>query len=74
MKPYSFMMYGDLHEMKPDPKRNRDKKKWYKPGKSFKKAEARGRKAKERQAIKKINLGDDTDVPRFKKTDVWNLN
>ena len=56
---------------------NRDKKKWYKPDKEFKKVRKNSRKAKERSAIKKIKSNGDYEnenIPEFKKDDTswWN--
>lgn len=55
---------------------NRDKKKWFKPTKKYKKVEKSKRKAKEKQVIKNIkNVElDDISIPRFPKTDTWNWN
>ena len=47
----------------------RDKKKWYKPDKSFKKKKSRSRKAKIKDAMRK-----QIELPREKKTDVWYWN
>ena len=51
-------------------KAERDKKKWFKPSKAFKEAQKKGRKAKERQAIRE----DKEIIPEFPKTDVWDWN
>jgi len=47
----------------------RDKKKWYKPTKTFKKLRKAKRRAKTKQAVRTNN-----EVPLFKKTDVWDWN
>lgn len=47
----------------------RDKKKWYKPDKPFKKKKSRIRKAKIKDAIRKQK-----ELPKEKKTDVWDWN
>lgn len=47
----------------------RDKKKWYKPDKPFKKKKAKSRKAKIKDAMKKQK-----ELPIEKKTDVWDWN
>ena len=46
-----------------------DKKPWYKPTKEYKRLMARNRRAKEKQSMKNKNYDN---VPKFKKTDVWN--
>ena len=46
---------------------HRDKKKPYKPNKSFKRLEKQKRRAKDRQA-----LIHDQDAPKWKKTNEWN--
>lgn len=66
-KPSSFVMNGKLHEITKDPKANRDRKKWYKPGKSFKRPRRSSEKAKVKQAIKH----EKEVLPAFKKDDVW---
>ena len=47
----------------------RDKKKWYKPDKPFKKKKSRGRKAKIKDAMRK-----QIELPIEKRTDVWDWN
>ena len=48
----------------------RDKKKWWKPTKVFKQIQKKGRKAKERQALKE----EKEIIPEFPKTDTWDWN
>lgn len=52
-----------------DIKIGKKRKPWHKPCKRFKRCAARIRRSKERQAV--VN---DKDVPRFRKTDVWDYN
>jgi len=47
----------------------RDKKKWYKPDKVFKKSKVKSRKAKIKDAMVKQK-----EIPIEKKTDVWDWN
>ena len=47
-----------------------DKKRWYKPGKKFKKLQKKSRKAKEKEAIRL----DKEVIPEFPKTNTWNWN
>lgn len=53
----------------------RDKKDWQKPPSIFKRLRRKVRKAKEKDAMKHI-LEDveATEIPRFKKDDVWDWN
>lgn len=48
----------------------RDRKKWYKPGKNFKKPRRSSEKAKVKQAIKL----EKEVFPIFKRNDVWDWN
>lgn len=47
----------------------RDKKKWYKPDKPFKKKKKKGRKAKIKDAMR-----NKREIPTFKNTDTWDWN
>lgn len=55
--------WGDVNDS------TRDKKKWYKPDKLFKKKKSRARKAKIKDAMRKQK-----ELPKERKTDVWDWN
>ena len=53
---------------------SKDKKKWFKPTKEFKKIRKAIRKAKERAAVRNAVAEKTEVIPEFPKTDVWEWN
>ena len=49
----------------------RDKKKWYKPNKEFKKLRRRSERAKIKS---KLNNGNEEDIITYKRSDEWDWN
>ncbi len=58
----------------PDWDTPKDKKKWFKPTKEFKKIRKAIRKAKERAAVRNAVAEKTEAIPEFPKTDMWEFN
>lgn len=69
-----YIMFGVAYTPDPPAKKNRDKKKHYKPGKKHKKVLHKGMKAKQKQDLIMADDFDNLPLPRTPKSDIWNYN
>jgi hypothetical protein len=64
---------GDFWDKDKEWRNTADRKKWYKPGSTFKKHRRKSEKAKLSQPIKN-GLTEETILPITKKNDLWDYN